>query len=197
MRMVKYLFLAGVLLSASTALSQNAEKICSISNPYGSRMMVESLSVDDTVNFKVESLKEMPYDLDETGTLDFKVAVIARDGITRSTQVHCNNSSGSPIYTLTMAAPMAAAARSTEDRTIRPAYPNPVKDYCTINTDISLYPNLQIELSNSVGASVIGVVQPVGHTLSLDARNLSTGRYHLTITSNGTMIRSEDIFVKH
>ena len=195
--MIKSFLLLGVLLSASTALSQNAEKIYSISNPYGSRMMVESLSVDDTVNFKLESLKAMPYDLDEIGTLDFKVTVTANDGITRTTQVRCNDGRCTPLYTITMAAPIASGVKGADDRAARPAYPNPVKDYCTINTDISLYPNVQIELFNSVGASVIGVVQPVGHNLSLDARNLTNGRYHLTITTNGTVIRSEDIIVNH
>lgn len=197
--MMKSFFLLGVLLFASTAFSQNAEKIYSISNPYGSRMMVESLSVDDTVNFKVESLKSMPYNLDELGTLDFKVTVTANDGITRSTQVRCNEGrSTTPVSTITMAAPLVnAVVCGGGSGAMKPAYPNPVKDYCTINTDISLYPNVQIELFNSVGVSVVGVVQLVGHNLSLDARNLTNGRYHLKITTNGNVIRSEDIIVNH
>ena len=198
MKMMKYCCLLGVLFFASTALSQSVEKIYSIHNPYGSAIGVESLSVDDTANFSVESLKPLPYDLDAMGTLDFRVTIIPRDGITRTTQVRYKDSHGISFYTVTMAAPVTSAVKNGDEQHInRPAYPNPVKDFCTINTDISLYPNVQIELFNSGGANVVGFVQPVGHALSLDSRNLASGRYHLSITSNGLVIRSEDIFVKH
>ena len=158
-------------------------------------MRIESLSVDDSSNFVIESLKPLPFDLSESGTLDFKVRIIPHDGIMRTTQVL---SGGSPLYTVTMAAPITSSVKKSEDQYVNhPSYPNPVKDYCTINTDISLYPNVQIELHNAVGASVVGLIQPVGHSLSLDARNLASGTYHLTISSNGALIRSEDIVVKH
>lgn len=191
---MKYCCLLGVLLFASVALSQNAEKVYSIGNPYGTSMRIQSLSVDDTANFRVESLKPLPYDLNETGTLDFKVVIIPRDGIMRTTQVRSGRTS---LYTVTMSAPLQSAVNPGQQQQSNPAYPNPVKDFCTINTDISLYPNVQIELFNSIGASVVGFVQPVGHNLSLDARNLANGRYHLSITSNGSVIRNEDIFIKH
>ncbi len=188
--------LLGVLFFASAALSQSIEKIYSISNPYGAAMRIESLRIDDTVNFRLESLKPMPYDLGESGMLDFKIAIIPHDGITRSAQI--KDSHGATLTSITLTAPVASAVRKAEDQYINhPAYPNPAKDFCTINTDISLYPNVAIELFNSAGVSVVGVVQPVGHSLSLDARNLSSGKYHLTISSNGAMIRSEDICVKH
>jgi hypothetical protein len=196
--MMKCCCLLGVLFFASAALSQSAEKIYSIANPYGSAVRIQSISVDDTANFRVESLKALPYDLEELGTLDFKVAIIPRDGITRTTQVHYRDSRGTSSYTVTMDAPVTSAVKtSNEQYANHPAYPNPVKDFCTINTDISLYPNVQIELFNTVGANVVGFVQPVGHILSLDARNLASGRYHLSVSSNGQVIRSEDIFVKH
>ncbi len=195
---MKCLFVLGVMLIASVALSQTAEKIYSIPNPYGIAARVESITVDDTANFTVESLKPLPYEVDESGTLDFKVAIVPRDGITRSTQVHYWDSRGCTSYTVTMDAPVTSAVKTNNEQyENHPAYPNPVKDYCTINTDISLYPNVQIELFNAVGATVIGLVQPVGHVLSLDARNLSSGRYHLIISSNGQVIRNEDILVKH
>ena len=198
MMKIKCCCLLGVLFFASAALSQSAEKIYSLGNPYGAAMRIQSISVDDTANFSVESLKPLPYDLEELGTLDFKVAIIPRDGITRTTQVRYQDSHGISFYTVTMAAPVTSSVKtSNEQYANHPAYPNPVKDFCTINTDISLYPNVQIELFNAVGASVVGFVQPVGHVLSLDARNLSSGRYHLSISSNGQVIRSEDIFVKH
>ena len=193
--MMKCCCLLGVLFFASTALSQSAEKIYSIANPYGAPMRIESLSVEDSSNFAIESLKPLPFDLSESGTLDFKVRIIPHDGIMRTTQVL---SGGSPFYTVTMSAPITSAVKKSEDQYVNhPSYPNPVKDFCTINTDISLYPNVQIELFNSVGANVVGLIQPVGHSLSLDARNLASGRYHVSISSNGTVIRSEDIIVNH
>jgi len=196
--MMKCLVVLGVMMIASVALSQSTEKFYSIANPYGVSARVESISVDDTMNFSVESLKALPFDLDERGTVDFKISIIPRDGITRTTQVRCIDSRGCTYYTVTMEAPITSAVRTQNMQyENHPAYPNPVKDYCTINTDISLYPNVQIELFNEVGARVVGLVQPVGHVLSLDARNLASGRYHLSISSNGQVIRSEDIFVKH
>ncbi|MDP4221271.1 MAG: T9SS type A sorting domain-containing protein [Bacteroidota bacterium] len=178
---------------ASTGFSQSAEKIFSIGNPYGTALRVESLTIDDTANFRIESLKALPCNLGESDKLDFRVTIIPRDGITRTAQVRAGNLS---LYTVTMSAPLESSVKSGEDQ-VQPAYPNPVKDFCTINTDISLYPNVQVEVFNSVGASVIGLIQPVGHGLSLDARNLASGRYHILISSDGTVIRSEDIIVKH
>jgi hypothetical protein len=187
--------LLGVLFFTSTAFSQSAEKIYSIQNPYGAAMRIESLSVDDTADFRIESLKPLPFDLSETGTLDFKVVIIPRDGITRTTQVR----SGSfTLSIITMEAPTQNAVKKSEEQYANlPAYPNPVKDFCTINTDISLYPNVEIEVVNALGSNVVGLIQPVGRSLSLDARNLASGRYHISITSNNQVIRSEDIIVKH
>jgi hypothetical protein len=196
--MMKCLVVLGALFYASVALSQSTEKIYSIANPYGIAARVESVSVDDTANFSVESLKPLPYEVDESGTLDFKVGIIPHDGITRTTLVRIIDSRGCSSYTVTLDAPVTSAVKTNNEQyENHPAYPNPVKDFCTINTDISLYPNVQIELFNEVGAAVVGLVQPVGRVLSLDARNLPSGRYHLSISSNGHIIRSEDIIVKH
>lgn len=52
--------LLGVLFFTTAAFSQGAEKIYSIANPYGSAMRIESLSVDDTADFAIESLKPLP-----------------------------------------------------------------------------------------------------------------------------------------
>ncbi|MEP7235922.1 MAG: T9SS type A sorting domain-containing protein [Ignavibacteriota bacterium] len=196
--MMKCLIVLGVMFFASAALSQSAEKIYSVANPYGAAARVESISVDDTSNFRVESLKALPYDVSELGTVDFKVSIVPHDGITRSTQVRCRDSRGCIAYTVTLSAPVTNAVKVGEEQyKNHPAYPNPVTDFCTINTDISLYPNVQIELFNALGSNVVGLVQPIGHALSLDARNLTSGRYHLSISSNGSVIRSEDIIVKH
>lgn len=195
MKILKCCCLLGVLFFASAALSQSAEKIYSIANPYGSAMRIESLSVDDSSDFAIESLKPLPFDLGESGRLDFKVSIIPHDGIMRTTQVRAGST---PLYTITMSAPTTSTVKKSEDQYVNhPSYPNPVKDFCTINTDISLYPNVQIEVHNAVGASVVGLVQPVGHSLSLDARNLASGRYHVSITSNGSVVRNEEIIVKH
>ena len=189
--------LVGVLFFSSVAFSQNAEKIYSIANPYGTAMKIESLSVDDSADFRVESLKPLPFDLPESGTLDFKVVIIPHDGIMRTAQVRFGDSNGSSTYTIHMEAPLASSVRNANAQMQSSVYPNPVKDFCTINADISLYPNVEIELVNSVGGIVVGMVQPVGHNLSLDARNLASGNYHLIIKSNGALVRNEDIIVSH
>src|SRR5579872_2307671 len=101
---IKSCCLLGVLFFASGAYSQNTEKIYSIANPYGSAMKIESLSVDDSADFHVESLKPMPYELSETGTVDFKVAIIPHDGIMRTAQVLFGGANGSSTYTIQMEA---------------------------------------------------------------------------------------------
>jgi hypothetical protein len=188
--------LLGVLFFSSAAFSQSTEKIFSVANPYGTAMHIEKLSVEDSENFKVESLKPLPFDLSETEALDFKVVLIPHDGITRTTQVRFGDSHSASSYTIKMEAPLTSSVRSSVPQQTA-VYPNPVKDFCTINTDISLYPNVEIELFNSIGGNVIGLVQPVGHKLSLDARNLTSGNYHLMIKSNGSIVQREDIIVKH
>lgn len=160
-------------------------------------MRVESIVVEDSANFRIESMKKLPFDLDESGMLDFKVAIIPRDGITRTTQVHFGDSHSAMNYTIQMEAPLESSVRNSFAQFQSLVYPNPVHDVCTINIDINVYPNVQIELYNTLGASVVGLIQPVGKSLSLDARNLASGTYHLMIKSNGSLVRSEEIVVKH
>jgi hypothetical protein len=192
---IKSCCLLGVLFFASSALSQSTEKIYSVVNPHGSAMRIESLCVEDTANFRVESLRPLPYDLPENGTLDFKVSVIPHDGISRTTQVRFGDQHSATSYTVEMQAPLEIKQRREQMQST--VFPNPVKDFCTINVDISLYPNVEIELFNSAGSNVVGFCQPVGSNLSLDARNLASGSYHLMIRSNGKQVHSEEIIVKH
>ena len=194
---IKFCCVLGVILFTSAAFSQNVEKFYSIANPYGSAMRIESLSVDDSADFRIEPMKSLPFDLSENGTLDFKVTVIPHDGIMHTAQIRFGDMHWSSSYTIEMQAPLESSVKPTREELQSSVYPNPVKDYCTINADISQYPNVEIELFNAVGAHVIGLVQPVGKSLSLDARNLASGTYHLMIRSNGVLVRNEDIIVKH
>src|SRR5258708_6049781 len=103
---IKFCCVLGVFFFTSAAFSQSAEKFYSIANPYGSAMRIESLSVDDSADFRIEPMKPLPFDLSENGTLDFKVTVIPHDGILRTAQVRFGDGRGSSSYTIEMQAPM-------------------------------------------------------------------------------------------
>lgn len=194
---IKVCCVLGVLFSTSIALSQNAEKVYSISNPYGSSLRISSLTVDDSINFRVEPMKPLPFELPENGTLDFKVTVLRHDGITRTSQVRFGDDKNTSSYTIEIEAPITSSVKSSIQEMQSAVFPNPAKDYCIINVDITQYPNVEIELFNSTGASIIGGVQQVGKNLSLDVRNLASGNYHLLIKSNGNLVRKEEIIVSH
>ena len=193
---VVVLIVAGVL----TARAQETEKFISIANTTGKAFAVSSVWIDDSAHFAVEFLSHLPFTVPPNGTVDLKVSIKPRDGVMRSTEVWYLDTHGTvSSFAVTMTAPLAISSGVQENQPPheQPVYPNPVKDFCTMNLDVRLYPNVQVDLYNDVGGRVVGVLAPMGDKLVLDARNLSSGRYHVVISSNGTIVKSEEVVVRH
>lgn len=196
LRVLLAILLLVCLSSASKAV--DTSRVYSIANPSGSATTIQAISVADTEHFAVELLRPLPYTVAENGTIDFRVIVKSRDGITHTTQVLFNSESKVSSYTIVLTSPYEQnGVQVAQPPHSKPAYPNPVKDNCIIDVDIRLYPNVQVDVINDVGGRVIGVVQPAGDKLILDSHTLANGNYHVVVFSGGTIVRKEEIIVRH
>jgi hypothetical protein len=186
---------AGVL----TARAQQGSKFYSIANPVGKALTLASVWVEDPDYFTVEPLSTLPVNVPASGTIDLKVSVKPHDGVTRSTEVWYRDTHGTTSsFAVTMTAPLATSGVvGNQPSHEKPVYPNPVKDFCTVDLDVRLYPNVQVDLVNDVGTRVVGVIAPTGDKLVLDARNLASGRYNIVVSSDGSVIKHEEVVVRH
>lgn len=179
--------------------AQHANKICSIPNLSGAPLSINAVWVDDSVNFSVEPLAAYPLEVSESGTVDVRVTIKSHDGMPHSTAVHYRDVMGrSAAYTITLIAPQVLSTNGTsQPMQGMPAYPNPAKDYCTVDVDIRLFPNVQVDLFTSSGGRVLGLVKPTADKLIVDTRNLADGKYNVVVSSNGAVIKSEEVVVRH
>jgi hypothetical protein len=158
-------------------------------------MSVSAVWVDDSSNFSVEPLEGYPLEVGESGTLDVRVTAKMHDGMPHSTAVLYRDALGrTNSYTVTLTASQAMSAQPMQGL---PAYPNPAKDYCTVDVDIRLFPNVQVDLFTSNGARVVGLVKPAGEKLIVDTRNLADGKYNVAVSSNGVIVKNEEVVVRH
>ncbi|HYM20005.1 MAG TPA: hypothetical protein VEW28_03265 [Candidatus Kapabacteria bacterium] len=201
MSLLKLSFFAVVLLAAGvlTARAQESAKFVSITNPIGKALTLNSVWVADPDYFSVEPLASLPISISPSGTIDFRVSIKPRDGVTRSTEVWYRDTHGTTSsFAVTMTAPFEQnGVQQNQPSREQPVYPNPVKDFCTMNLDVRLYPNVQVDLFNEVGGRVVGVIAPTGDKLVLDARNLASGRYNIVVSSDGNIVKNEEVVVRH
>lgn len=189
-----------VLVAGCFAFSARAQetKIYSIANPKGEAMSLRSMWVADSANFTVEPLSQLPSQIPGNGTVDFRVRILPKDGIMRTTEVFYRTENGISSYTISLTPPVIAGtlieAQPPHDK---PAYPNPAKEFTTLDVDIRLYPNVQVDVINDIGVRVIGITPPVAGKLVLDTRKLANGTYHVAVYSNGTIVRKEEVVVRH
>jgi hypothetical protein len=189
-----------ILCCCAVAEAQQVTKIYSIANPTGNQISLNSIWVADSNDFSVETLSALPYTVADDGMIDFAVKVIPRDGITRTTEVFYQTDLGVSSYTISMAAPLETAAVSQQPGTPpheKHAYPNPANDQCTIDINVKLYPNAEVDLVNEAGTRVIGIAQPRGDKLVLDTHTLANGRYIILVSSGGLVVHKEEVVVRH
>jgi hypothetical protein len=195
----KTLVIVATLSCCAIAEAQQVTKIYSIANPIGAQVSLSSMWVADSNNFAVEPLSPLPYTVSDDGMIDFAVRVIPRDGITRTTEVFYQTDLGVSSYTISMAAPLETSGSGQPGMPPhdKHAYPNPATDQCTIDIDIKLYPNAEVDLVTEAGMRVIGIAQPRGDKLVLDTHMLANGRYTILVSSSGLVVHKEEVVVRH
>lgn len=199
-RVSKFLLYIGLVsVCASGVRAQRSSKIVSIPNLSGSPISVTSIWVSDSSNFVIKPLTSYPISVSEAGTIDASVSIKQHDGATRTTEVWYRDAQGNEeSYMITMTAPQSLSEHSQiQPERGDPVYPNPAKDVCTVDVDIRLYPNVQVDLYNGSGARAIGIVKPSADKLIVDTRNLADGKYNIVVTSNGAIVKSEEVVVRH
>ena len=69
------------LAYVASAQAQDTCKVFGQKNPHGVAMEIRpAMTVVDTVNFSVRSMKTLPYNISATDTIFFDVCIKARDG---------------------------------------------------------------------------------------------------------------------
>lgn len=199
-RLCKVFVCVGLFCVGATSLQAlQRSKIISIPNLNGAPATVTAVWVSDTTNFSVHPLIGYPISVTEAGTLDVNVTIKPHDGVTRSTEIFFKDAKGNiHSYAVTMTAPqMLSSDEDAQPGHGQPVYPNPANDFCTVDVDINLYPNVQVDLLTSNGARALGLVKPKGDKLVVDTRNLSDGKYNIVVSSNGVIVKNEEVVVRH
>lgn len=156
-------------------------------------MTVSRVWVLDSVNFRVRPIQQLPYQESATGSFDFEVCILARDGKKYSTQVRYMTTHGAVSYTISnFEAPGGASEVSREvSSLINRIYPNPARNAITIQGAVG---------SNWVIYDIGGVARLSGVTAAanenVDATSLLPGSYFVKITSVEGVEESQQLIIQ-
>ena len=198
--MKKYLlsFLFTVLLCAvgNTARAQDTCKSYNVPNPHGAAMSIYKIWVVDSTNFTVESLKPIPYDITATGTVDFRVCLLPRDGVKRTTQVRYQNTHGTSSYTVTITPPTSSVKR-TPDQAQLNAYPNPAANRVEIALGSFELNNLSVDLIDVRGNIINPPFDVASSKIVLNTSAMVSGAYTVVIKNSTHILGVSQLAVVH
>ena len=198
--MKKYLrlFLFTVLLCAVsiTVQAQDTCKSYNVPNPHGAAMTIYKIWVVDSTNFTVESIKPIPYDITATGTVDFRVCLLPRDGVKRTTQVRYQNTHGTSSYTVTLTPPTSSVKR-TPDQAQLSAYPNPAANRVEIALGSFEMNNLSVDLIDVRGHIINPPFEVASSKIVLNTSAVVTGAYTILVKNNTHIVGVSQLAVVH
>lgn len=178
---MKYLILIGLFIAtASTVQSQDTCKTFSQKNPHGAAMTISRVWILDSVNFRIRSIQPLPYQEAASGSFDFEVCILARDGKKYSTQVRYMTTHGAVSYPVSnFQAPGGVSAVARDQGSyVHRIYPNPARTSIAIEGSVG---------SDWVIYDIGGVARLSGVTAasgeSLDVTALLPGSYIIKVTT--------------
>jgi hypothetical protein len=176
---MKYLILIATAILVSTgAYAQDTCKTYAHKNSHGAAMTISRVWVLDSVNFRVESIPELPFQETASGTYDFKVCILAKDGLKHSTQVRYQTTHGPVSYNISnFQAPGASGVSEHEVSTKVKLYPNPATRATTLDGASGVW-----TIYNTLGQKVLtGVATEASQ--SIDLQSLPKGHYCIKCSS--------------
>lgn len=189
-----------LIITSANAQQDTCKKI-SISNPHGLDMEISKVWVLDTVNFSVESVKALPFNLGATESFDIKVCVLARDGKSHSTQVRYRNTHGTSSYNVTMIAPDGTSSvKNVENKNYNLVVAsNPATTHFTIQFPQKPIKDVTIELYSMDGSlvHVKNVSEITTGEVSVNVQGLSSGTYVTVVKIKGENIITKRIAIQH
>lgn len=125
---MKVLLAAVILvLGVGSATAQDTCKTIVHKNPHGAAMTISRVWILDSANFTVRPIQQLPYQESATGSFDFEVCIIPRDGKTYSTQVRYQTTHGPVSYNVSnFLAPLGTSSVTSSEYTPAVVFPNPV-----------------------------------------------------------------------
>ena len=201
MKTLYSLALVALCLVATESVAQDTCNTYLIPNPHGAAMSINTVWVVDTVNFSVESLRPLPYEISSTGTIDIRVCILVRDGKSHSTIVRYTNTHGTSSYQVTMTAPATSGVDRAVERTIalHSALPNPASSTVTIDFGSSVPDQIRVEILDMSGRLVVDDLRPMisGGRLVFDVSAIANGLYLVQVTAPGRPVAVWPIIVQH
>jgi hypothetical protein len=172
---MKYsILILAALLTASSVSAQDTCKTYSHKNPHGAAMTISRVWVLDSVNFRVETVQELPYQETATGSYDFTVCILAKDGLKHSTQVRYQTSHGPVSYNISnFQAPGSSGVSDLGSDVDVSIYPNPASRTTYLTGAKGAW-----SIHNTLGQEVLrGVASEEG--LYINVESLPKGQYSI------------------
>lgn len=186
------LFSFVVLLWAASALrAQDTCKVVSIPNPHGAAMQIIKLWVVDSVNFRVATVKQLPFQLGATEAFDVDVCILARDGKKHSSMIRYTNTHGTSSFNISMTAPSVASAPvgapDAANRLVVSISPNPAAANTTLELHSTGLRDVAVHLFALDGVEVMAmnIAELQGATIQLDLSTIPAGHYLATVQAGG------------
>ena len=178
------ILIAFLLTLLEGARAQDTCRVFSIPNPHGAAMTISRVWVQDSVNFSVEPVRAVPFNLAADELWDARVCIKPRDGQSYSTIIRYQTTHGPASYQVTMVAPTTAAvSMEHQDATMgMKVYPVPSSGDLTIEPPVERGDILTVEVYDGMGGlrSVVEERYEGGH-LRLDLSRLPSGRYRIMV----------------
>lgn len=182
-------------------IAQDTCKTYTIANPHGAAMDITKIWAEDTVNFTVTTVRNLPFNITATESFDIVVCLRVRDGKSHTTRIRYTNTHGTSNYNVTMTAPSTSSVDpevgATKGLNLRILSPNPASERITIGVDNNVAGALRIDLYGMNGeiARSVGFESFSGALLDLDVRGLPTGIYTAVVTDAASRISSVPLVV--
>jgi hypothetical protein len=141
-------------------------------------MTISRVWILDSVNFRVRPIQQLPYQEAATGSFDFEVCIIPRDGKKYSTQVRYQTTHGPVSYNISnFVAPLSTSSVGNAVTDGVEIYPNPTSDIVNVVLGYSF----DFSVTNVNGVTVLaGRSEQV-----VDLKGLPRGSYYLSIKAIG------------
>jgi hypothetical protein len=190
---------ASLLLIAGSipASSQDTCRVFTIPNPHGAAMTISSIFIADTVNFSVEPLRSVPFDIEATETWDARVCIKARDGARHSTSIRYMTTHGQAAFQLSMDAPgPSGIVDDARVRTVVTAYPSPSTGAVTLRLGNPVATRAVVTVVDASGAgTIVAPVSRAGDDLHIDLGTLAPGAYVIVVSVDGRFVGRASILL--
>ncbi|MEO5930476.1 MAG: T9SS type A sorting domain-containing protein [Candidatus Kapaibacterium sp.] len=191
-------------ITGSTLFAQDTCKVYSLKNPHGAEMDITKIWVVDSVNFRVRTIKALPFHIGATESFDIEVCILARDGKPHTSQVRYQNTHGTSSYNVTMTGPAVASVSDGmmgegASQGVSAIAPNPATDYAHIQILRPAGQKLSVRLYNILGDDITATtsIEAGESDVKIDVKSLANGRYFVAVVTGNSPVTTQSLMVSH